>query len=144
MRHGGQRVRERLNKADRRWLKDRCPPGYLKLDPNPREATETTCHTHAILAPTSAVVPARTNLERLSHHPSSLRLQTRTRALYEQMFRAEPRKHVSQPTFITVMRRVYGFNTAPLSGQIDQAALHKLGEVCMVSGVEELTALPNV
>lgn len=51
------------------------------------------------------------------------------RALYEQMFRAEPRKHVSRPTFMTVMRRVYGFNTAPLAGQVDQAALHKLGEV---------------
>lgn len=63
------------------------------------------------------------------------------RALYEQMFRAEPRKHVSRPTFMTVMRRVYGFNTAPLAGQVDQAALHKLGKVSTMSGVEELTAL---
>lgn len=55
------------------------------------------------------------------------------RALYEQMFRAEPRKHVSRPTFLTVMRRVYGFQTAPLAGHVDKAALQKLGEVCSIS-----------
>lgn len=51
------------------------------------------------------------------------------RALYELMFRAEPRKHVSRSTFLTVMRRVYGFCIAPLTGHVDQTALHTLGEV---------------
>ncbi|CBJ28974.1 conserved unknown protein [Ectocarpus siliculosus] len=58
-----------------------------------------------------------------------IRLAGGDRALYEQMFRAEPRKHVSRPTFLTVMRRVFGFQTAPLAGHVDKAALQKLGEV---------------
>ncbi|CAM9580526.1 unnamed protein product [Pylaiella littoralis] len=58
-----------------------------------------------------------------------IRLAGGDRALYEQMFRAEPRQYVSRPTFMTVMRRVYGFQTAPLAGRVDQAALHNLGEV---------------
>lgn len=51
------------------------------------------------------------------------------RALYERMFRAEPRKHVSRSNFLTVMRRVYGFRIAPLTGHVDHAALRILGEV---------------
>lgn len=68
-------------------------------------------------------------------NPRSLDLRGRARALYEQMFRAEPRKYVSRPTFLTVMRRVYGFQTAPLSGHVDQTALQKLGEVLNVPDI---------
>ena len=51
------------------------------------------------------------------------------RALYEVMFRAEPGKHVSRSSFLTAMRRVYGFQIAPLAGHVDRPALQTLGEV---------------
>lgn len=51
------------------------------------------------------------------------------RALYELMFRAEPRTYVSRSMFLTVMRRVYGFRIAPLNGSVDHFALHTLNEV---------------
>ncbi|CAM9454293.1 unnamed protein product, partial [Laminaria digitata] len=58
-----------------------------------------------------------------------VRLAGGDRALYEVMFRAEPRKHVSRSSFLTAMRRVYGFQIAPLAGHVDRPALHTLGEV---------------
>ncbi|CAB1099266.1 unnamed protein product [Ectocarpus sp. CCAP 1310/34] len=79
-----------------------------------------------------ALFALRTLMESKGDRPLGappIRLAGGDSALYEQMFRAEPRKHVSRPTFLTVMRRVYGFQTAPLAGHVDKAALQKLGEV---------------
>ncbi|CAM9140583.1 unnamed protein product, partial [Hapterophycus canaliculatus] len=79
-----------------------------------------------------ALFALRKLMDRIDERPLGtppVRLAGGDRALYEQMFRAEPQKYVSRPTFMTVMRRVYGFQTAPLAGHVDQAALHKLGEV---------------
>ncbi|CAM9966823.1 unnamed protein product [Ectocarpus sp. 12 AP-2014] len=79
-----------------------------------------------------ALFALRTLMESKDDRPLGappIRLAGGDRALYEQMFRAEPRKHVSRPTFLTVMRRVYSFQTAPLAGHVDKAALQKLGEV---------------
>ena len=45
------------------------------------------------------------------------------------MYRAEPRTYVSRSTFLTVMRKAYGFRIAPLAGPVDHAALRTLNEV---------------
>lgn len=45
------------------------------------------------------------------------------------MYRAEPRTYVSRSTFLTVMRKTYGFRIAPIAGPVDHAALGTLNEV---------------
>lgn len=68
------------------------------------------------------------------------------RALYELMFRAEPRKHVSRSAFLTVMRRVYGFHIAPTEGLVDRYALQTLdeaGRICAVCLLHEGGSLPG-
>eukprot|EP00904_Undaria_pinnatifida_P011070 jgi/Undpi1/7093/HiC_scaffold_22.g09567.m1 len=64
-----------------------------------------------------------------AHGGGLVRLAGGDRALYEVMFRAEPGKHVSRSSFLTAMRRVYGFQIAPLAGHVDRPALQTLGEV---------------
>lgn len=55
------------------------------------------------------------------------------RALFELMYRAEPRKYISRSAFMAVMRRVYGFHIAPLKGLPDRAASRTLVEAGKVS-----------
>ena len=56
-------------------------------------------------------------LERTLKEPRycRLRLAQGDRALYESMFKMEPRKYISRPKFLTTMRLVYGFELANLS-----------------------------
>ncbi|CAM9573559.1 unnamed protein product, partial [Choristocarpus tenellus] len=56
-------------------------------------------------------------------------LAGRDSALYEQMFRAEPQEFISKPAFLTVMRRGYGFNIAPIKGLGHRKAQRILTEV---------------
>ena len=44
----------------------------------------------------------------------TIRLAAGDRALYESMFKMEPRKFISRPKFLTTMRLVYGFELANL------------------------------
>ncbi|CAM9682303.1 unnamed protein product, partial [Phaeothamnion confervicola] len=44
--------------------------------------------------------------------PSVVRLAGGDRALYERIFRAEPRKYINKPLFLTTMRRVFGLGLA--------------------------------
>lgn len=51
------------------------------------------------------------------------------------MYRAEPRTYVSRSTFLTVMRKTYGFRIAPIAGPVDHAALRILNEVQLREGL---------
>ncbi|CAM9757457.1 unnamed protein product, partial [Ascophyllum nodosum] len=73
-----------------------------------------------------------------AHSKPAVRLLGRERALYETIFRAEPQEHISQSTFLTVMRRVFGFHIAPLTGKVDHLALRTLSEVYKAFDVDKV------
>jgi len=55
-----------------------------------------------------------------------IRLAAGDKALYESMFKMEPRKYISRPKFLTVMRLVYGFELANLDKVCDNKMLERL------------------
>jgi len=56
----------------------------------------------------------------------TIRLAAGDRALYESMFKMEPRKFISRPKFLTTMRLVYGFELANLDRVCDNGLLGRL------------------
>jgi len=56
----------------------------------------------------------------------NIRLAAGDRALYECMFKVEPRKFISRPKFLTCMRLVYGFELANLDRVCDNDMLERL------------------
>jgi len=56
----------------------------------------------------------------------NIRLAAGDKALYESMFKMEPRKYISRPKFLTTMRLVYGFELANLTKVCDNAMLERL------------------
>ena len=53
----------------------------------------------------------------------NVRLAAGDRALYESMFKLEPRKYMSRPKFLTTMRLVYGFDLANLDSIVCDGSL---------------------
>ena len=60
---------------------------------------------------------------------SGVRIAGGDRALYERMFKAEPRKFISRDRFMTTMWRVFGFEIAELEGMNDGEAVSTLNKL---------------
>ncbi|GMH74275.1 hypothetical protein TrLO_g13608 [Triparma laevis f. longispina] len=60
---------------------------------------------------------------------SKIRLAAGDRALYESMFKIEPRKYISRPKFLTTLRLVYGFDLANLNSVSNNLMLDKLNKL---------------
>ena len=58
-----------------------------------------------------------------------VRLAAGDRALYEQLYRIEPRKYISKPKFLTAMRLVFGFRIAELDRVCDSEVLRHLTDL---------------
>ena len=79
-------------------------------------------------------------LQRVLEKPvySGVRLAGGDRALYERMFRSEPKKYITRERFFSVMWRVFGFEIAEMEGVADSKALNTLNRLYDAFDTERL------
>ncbi|CAM9092035.1 unnamed protein product [Chrysoparadoxa australica] len=61
--------------------------------------------------------------------PLTIRLTGGDKALYEQMFKGQPKKFIGRHRFLTVLRIVYGFDIAPIARAANGEVLDMLNKV---------------